>query len=355
MSKVEDALEKTRHVNAQTKVEIAKGMNVRRTKGGIPVFSIHYTADPNKSKPEWKDTERKTYSSHAAWEREMEMVDEAGGGELVFADTLITYWDKIVISDPSYKPPLKARVEGGFDHGLVNPCAYEKTYIDEDGTIIFCGEYYQPNKEIWEHAPILKTMQDIRFTEVCYADPSIFPETLQQSQTHSRERAKSVNELWCEQGIELFSKYRGDRSDVSFAARLMMHWKDLDNRMPTVRIVCRNFSEQPQPGLHNWDCPNLLWELMRTRRVKSTAVQLMKSNPSEAIVDKDNHARDAAKYLVMSHPEPAMQSAKDKAAEKAKELAKQHDLTSALIRYNQQMDQAEGQGQPPRLGRHSGR
>jgi hypothetical protein len=45
-------------------------------------------------------------------------------------------------------------------------------------------------------------------------------------------------------------------------------------------------------GLHNWDCPNLLWELMRTRRVKLTAQHLLTKNVAEAIVDKDNHARD---------------------------------------------------------------
>jgi hypothetical protein len=91
------------------------------------------------------------------------------------------------------------------------------------------------------------------------------------------ERAKSINELYIEQGIELFSPFCGDRSDISFAARLMMHWSNLDKREPTVKIVCRipNYDEKPQPGLHNWDCPNLLWELMRTRRVKLTAQQLL--------------------------------------------------------------------------------
>ena len=52
-----------------------------------------------------------------------------------------------------------------------------------------------------------------------------------------------------------------DRSDVSFAARVMMHWRDLEHREPSLKIVCRNYSERPQPGLHQWDCPNLLWEM----------------------------------------------------------------------------------------------
>lgn len=138
-------------------------------------------------------------------------------------------------------------------------------------------------------------MADIRKISACFADPSIFDVTMQQSSTPGRpaERAKSLNELYVEQGIALFSPFANDRSDISFAARVMLHWANLDKREPSLKIVCRNYSEKPQPGLHNWDCPNLLWELMRTRRVKLTAQQLTMRNAAEAIVDKDNHGRAA--------------------------------------------------------------
>jgi hypothetical protein len=39
----------------------------------------------------------------------------------VFADTLITYWKKIVITDPRWRPDPGWRVEGGFDHGKTKP------------------------------------------------------------------------------------------------------------------------------------------------------------------------------------------------------------------------------------------
>ena len=134
----------------------------------------------------------------------------------------------------------------------------------------------------------------------------------QQSQIPGKpaERAKSINQLYGEQGIALFTPFVMDRSDVSFAARLMTHWANLDVREPSVKIVCRNYGEKPQPGLHNWDCPNLLWELMRTRRVKLTAQQLLSRNLAEAIVDKDNHARDVMKYIIMSHPEPSREDSR---------------------------------------------
>jgi hypothetical protein len=151
-----------------------------------------------------------------------------------------------------------------------------------------------------------------------------------------QERAKSVNDLYVENYIGLFSPFVRDRSDVSFAARLMAHWANLDRREPSVKIVCRNYSEKPNYGLHNWDCPNLLWELMRN--VKLTAQQLLSRNLAEAMVDRDNHARDAMKYVIMSHPEASIKTLAQQAAEAVKPLAEAGDLTSALIRHQQFME-----------------
>src|SRR5579864_5608586 len=150
MRPVKEALDKTRKIAPQTVVSIIRGLSVRRTKGGIPVIRLHYTADPLRDpelNPVWKKTERQTYTSQAAWDREQEIVDEAGGGELVFADTLLTHWNKIVITDPAWRPDPRWRVEGGFDHGKTNPTAFERTYVDHDGNLYMCGEYYMPGKE----------------------------------------------------------------------------------------------------------------------------------------------------------------------------------------------------------------
>jgi hypothetical protein len=360
MRQVKEALKTTRQMPPQTPVQIMRGLTVRRTRGGIPVVRLHYTADPNRDpelNPAWKEVERRTYSSQASWDREQEIIDEAGGGELVFADTLVTHWNKIVITDRAWRPDPNWALEGGFDHGRTNPTAFERCYVDYEGTIFFCGEYYMPGREVWEHAPTLKSMADIRKVRVAYADPTIFDQTMQQANQPSigkaAERAKSINELYVEQGIELFAPFRGDRSDISFAARLLLHWANLDVREPTVRIVCPDYSERPQPGLHNWSCPNLLWELMRARRQKLTALQLLSRNASEAIVDKDNHARDVCKYIIMSHPEPAGKTPRQLAAEVVRPLAEAGDLTSASIRYQQLT--CVPRTRPIRLGRYRGR
>ena len=88
---------------------------------------------------------------------------------------------------------------------------------------------------------------------------------------------------------------------------------------------------------------------MRTRRQKLTAQQLLSRNAAEAIIDKDNHARDAMKYVVMSHPEPTLKSIQQRAAEVVKPLAEQGDLTSALIRYKQTVEELEGENRPARF------
>ena len=187
--------------------------------------------------------------------------------------------------------------------------------------------------------------------------------TLQQSQRpgQSAERAKSIAELYQEQGIEVLVPF-GDRSDTSFAARLHLHWADLENREPTVKIVCRNYCETPQFGLHPWDCPNLLWELMRARRQKLSAQQLLSRNTSEAILDKDNHARDAIKYLVMSHPEPAQKSLERRVSERVAAIRENLGepnsdaaATMAVLRYQTIMreEEAEEIDEPVYHGRNA--
>jgi hypothetical protein len=233
-------------------------------------------------------------------------------------------------------------VEGGFDYGKTNPTALLRGYIDFDGTVIYAGEYYQPGLEIWEHVSVIKRMADFERMRTIYADPSMFYRTSQQSQKpgHTPEIARSYNELYSEQGITNLCQFSGDRSDVSFAGRLMQHWSDLENREPGVKILCPRgmYAEKPVPGLHQWGCPNLLWELMIARREKLTSQQLLHRNASEGIVDKDNHARDAMKYHLMSHPEPAKKSNVRLVEEQMPELMKA-DPTQAMMLLHRAMEQ----------------
>lgn len=314
MQKIDTLLADLNNYPAQTPLELDSGFRLRRTQGGVLVVRLHYSAHPDRNPdlhPEWKEQERATYTSQADWDREQEIVDEAGGGELIFADVLAKHWDKIIISNPGWRPDPNWRVLGGFDHGKTNPTVLERAYVDFEGNIIFAGEYYVPGKQVWEHAAVLKDFTDVGRFENCYGDPSVFDQKTQQEK--DSKEPKAISQLYEDEGIHFIRRFHGNRNNQTFVQRLLAHWGGLDSgRLPTVRIVCRGYSEppaQPSPGIYDWDCPNLLWELMRTRRRKLTAQQLMSQNPSEEIIDKDDHARDCLKYVVMSLPEPAKKTA----------------------------------------------
>jgi hypothetical protein len=106
-----------------------KGVGSRRTRSGIQILRVHYTADPERDSA-WARSERQKYSSQAAWDREQEIIHEAGGGELVFAEILNRYADKIIIRNPNFQvPPFWKRI-GGFDHGKTNPTAALVATVD---------------------------------------------------------------------------------------------------------------------------------------------------------------------------------------------------------------------------------
>jgi hypothetical protein len=322
---------------------------LRRKKNGVPVLTINYKADPTRRSTEWFATERAKYTSQSDWDREQEIIDEAGGGERLYAEILTKYFHKIVITDRNWRPGSTWTIMPGFDHGKTNPTAAEVAYIDHDGTIYFCGEYYMPGLEVWQHAPQLQELSGFCVAEDVMADPSIFDKTMQQRDG----KAVAVADLYADQGITNLRPFRGNRSDVAFEQRLKQHWANLDEREPTVKFVCPGISEipdRPSYGLHPNGCPNLLWEMANIRRVQFTATQLMLRNPSEAIVDKNNHAHDDAKYVVMSRPEPAERTLEMRIADVVKPYIEQGDMTNALIQANIVREQVEDEKEPVRLG-----
>lgn len=341
---IAEALKRTTELPSQTQVDVVRGMTVRRTKAGIVVGRLHYSCIPDRDPetPEgakWREAERRKYTSDASWQREMEIVDAAGGGELVFADTLVTHWSKIVITDPRWRPDKRWKVVGGFDHGRRNPTALLRCYIDHDGNKFVCGEYYVPGKDVWQHAPELLKMPDVDRFDVCWSDPTVFDQKTQQS---PGKEARAIAELYFEQGVHFLTRFDGNRNDQTFASRLLAHWADLENRDPQLYIVCHNYSDSPQFGMHPWSCPNLLWELMRTRRRKLSAQQLLTKNVSEEIVDKDNHLRDSLKGIIMSLPDPTEYTTEEKIQKRLSGL----DPTTAMIKYMEAKREIEEEDTP---------
>src|SRR5213078_3578336 len=124
--------------------EFIRGFKEKDTSQGA-VYRVHYSVDPDRG-PEWSAEERKKYSSQGAWDREQEIIHEAGGGERVFAEVLARDEEKILI-DPytsGFCPSPHWKLVGGFDHGKANPTGALVGCIDHDGVIYILREYYQP-------------------------------------------------------------------------------------------------------------------------------------------------------------------------------------------------------------------
>jgi hypothetical protein len=195
-----------------------------------------------------------------------------------------------------------------------------------------------------------------------WADPSIFSKTERESDGTYR----AVNALYAENGIShMIQTPRQYTFEETGMERILSHWANLDKRDSSLKIICpRDLRDiqTPEYGLCNKGCPNLLWELRRARREELSATQLVNKNPTEKIVDKDNHLRDVLKYIVMSLPDPSIKSAALRAQEAIQPLVKlAHTLpskserdaafTSALIHGQNILDEDTQLQEPIQLGR----
>lgn len=341
MTDLERALQTLEDMPPQGPVTVVKGCTIRRTLYGQSIMRLHYSAIPERDPDteegaKWKKRERALSSSEAAWKKEQEIDYLAQGGESVFGPILSVpeYYQQIVISDPNWMPDPRWEVAFGFDHGKTNATALLKAYITREEIdpktgvarpfdIYFAGEYYSMRREGWqnnidENVMMMMQMPDIQRRRWIVADPSIFPETV----VHSKGDYTAIHSEYKDAGFFTMRPYEGVRSDVTFAEWLLSdYWGGLARgKRPRVFIVCRTPSERPQPGLHEYDCPNLMWELKRAKRVEMTARQLLTKNPSDALVDKHNHARDAMKYLLGTLSNPAKKPLNEEMEEKLKNL-----------------------------------
>lgn len=222
-----------------------------------------------------------------SWRKEFEMDPHAASGKPVFPE-LRQWEDRIfvplrrVVKDgiiPDWWPRY-----AGFDWGRNNPTAFELATITPDGTLIFYWEYYQRDSKPHQTDAICKAHPDWEKITYVVHDPSMESMTAFGGGVRREDQEKSLSEIFSQLGWNLIPGRRGD--DNAFATSLYRAWESLDN--PKI-IVTQS-------------CPNLWNELVHLRFDELNTSQIMKRNTPEKIVDKDNHAFDAVKYLVMSHP-----------------------------------------------------
>jgi hypothetical protein len=287
-------------------------------------MSLHYSAIPERD-PEtfagekWYAENSSRYSSMARWKKEQEMDPYATGGEAVFGSVLgnEALYQVVVISDPNWYPgpPYMAAnpdVVGGFDHGVTNATCLLKGYVPKETIdpttgrknppeLYLAGEFYRYRSDDWqnnvdENVKVMKKMPDIERARWIKADPSIFYDAVAQD----KGAPTNIYQTYKKNNMWRMTPYDGVRSDVTFVEWVMADWwkgiSTLEGKptgvKPRLYIVCRTPSDRPQPGLHEFDCPNLVWEMKRAKRVQMTSRQLETRNPSEALQNKNNHAMD---------------------------------------------------------------
>jgi len=368
-TKLKKAFDILRTVPVQSRIQVVKGCSVRRKENGQVIMSLHYSAIPERDPdtPEgakWKKRARAAYSSEARWKQEQEIDAYAAGGEAVFASILSDpeCYRRVVISDPYWQPDPTWDVVFGFDHGKRNATCLLKAYITRPKPdpatgvtkpfdIYVAGEFYSMQRgpsaaepagwmnNIDQNVILMKEMPDIGRARWIMADPSIFYET----QAQSKGSYTKIVAEYKKAGMPTILEYEGTRSDITFVEWMLSdYWRGVAQGMqPRLFIVCRNPSEKPLPGLHPYDCPNLLWELKRAKRVEMTARQLLVKNQSDALVDKDNHARDAFKYLTGTIRRPARKPFKEELDEELKKLT---DPTTQQIRARHLFSEAAMKG-----------
>lgn len=291
------------------------GLSTRITSGGIPVLTIHYSADEAKrpgtpAGDAWLEAALMGYPGGLAnprWQKEMEIKYGAMGGVKLFPQ-----WDQWKRNGAIVIPRLHLRgyqLYGSYDHGWRHPGCYLVHGINSDGCIITAWEMYGA------HIPYQLWCKAIKGEDVlvhpcggeCHsaarvfpgnpyageeilrvADPSIWSEDQQQKDGTMRSLAR----LFRSEGVFLTEAQRG--MDTTVAEWFHGHWW-ADPLKPLWRIT--------------ENCGNLIREIgLQRHKELGERTALSRSQPEE-LVDKDNDAFDSLKYFAQRFP-PAPQEKK---------------------------------------------
>lgn len=250
---------------------------VKNAKNAFCVVTLHYTADPRKRTPEWKE-EAKAGMHPAKFAQEYEIDYTAMYGEKVFPE-ITTLRDKIIVKEPFPDFPDTQVYWGGFDYGARNPSSFH-VYTIWDGCVYSVWELFEPCRNVPEFAQKLRECPYWDKIKYIAADPSIWWNT-QQSKVGN---LVSVCDLFFENKITKLIK--GVHDEAAWLAIMRAHWQNAED--PTFRIFdC---------------CTNQIREFETAVYVSTSDRMLQTQNFREAINDHNNHTLDDCKYFMNSRP-----------------------------------------------------
>ena len=278
------------------------GITTRITSAGIPVMRFHYSSDPMRRPgtlvgDRWLKEASLGYPGGTIsprWRKEQEIDYTAMSGTKLFP--LWEDWKqngKIVI--PFFEPH-GYKLFATYDHGWINPACYLIHGVDCDGNIVTFWEFYA--KEVPAHAIAdIILGKDVRllggrsFSGNPFAGKEAFkiadPQIWAEDQPQLDGPNKATADLFRKCGVHFQKGERG--ADLTVAEWLTGHfWRD--PLAPKYRI-CNT-------------CPKLIWELGQQRFKDFSAQVLQNKDPSEQLIDKDNHAWDSLKMGLKRFPPP---------------------------------------------------
>ena len=212
--------------------------------------------------------------------------DEIGG--LVYSE----FNEKDHVTDKIWDPVRKRWIEyipnywlryRAIDHGVRNPTACLFAAVSPSGTVYIYDEYYSPAATVQEHAEAIKRKSQGQAFVYTVIDPSAF----------NKEGTSGVSaaHVYTQEGIPVIKC-----SQRNYAAGIPVVKKYLTEIDPETK--------RPKLQILAGRCPNLIREFkeyiwhevpLRRHRVK---------NPPDKPRKYNDHALDALRYLLVTHPAP---------------------------------------------------
>lgn len=257
----------------EAKKLIIKGLHKRRTNTGFCVITLHYTADPEKTTPEWKKEAKKGFIHEDKWKKEYEIDYEALGGTKVYPE--IEEFRKTNYIPPRPIPDFWTRY-AGIDPGTRNPTSVHLYAIDTLGNVYVYFEIYEKELHYADLARTLKEHPDFkRFHKNIFIDPITATKV-----HHTKLGIKSFKEILEQEGIYTNP---GNRDRLAGAEKIREY-------ISSKRLyIFKN-------------CPEMIKELDGLRYEEWKGESLSHKNIKEEIVPKNDHAWSEMRYVLMSEP-----------------------------------------------------
>lgn len=273
-------------------LESGNGINVYRTQHGVKVVMLHYSACHDLDTEEGQTWLRKQLAkgyvggmTGDAWQQEMEMRFSVSGGERVFPDWIDKYLPSV--SCEPFEIEEHWPIYAGYDYGTYSPFAFVAVAWKSENEFYQFDEIYLKGKSVGEQAELIRSRPYYARIQGIIGDPAIWHRNQNALNLQGSPVLRSVGGMFQDDyGIDIERGRNDEGVDITFRNWLLSTaWKNLDE--PQFRI----FST----------CTNTLREFRKLRRKEWATPGVAERNEApEGILNKENHAWDALKYLLLS-------------------------------------------------------